>query len=63
VKHLKQAILDGGAFAASMSGSGSSVYGLFKDSETAKRTMDKIRMRNTVSLTEPGFSPPKEDPD
>ena len=39
---LKQQLLDAGALAAQMSGSGSSVFGLFRTAEQAEAALDKI---------------------
>ncbi|MCX5806255.1 MAG: 4-(cytidine 5'-diphospho)-2-C-methyl-D-erythritol kinase [Proteobacteria bacterium] len=39
IKTLKERLIDAGAFGALMSGSGSSVFGIFKDKEQAKKTL------------------------
>jgi 4-diphosphocytidyl-2-C-methyl-D-erythritol kinase len=39
---IKQAMLDGGAVRAMMSGSGPSVYGIFKDTEAAELAVELI---------------------
>lgn len=44
---LKQKIYDGGAIYASMSGSGSSIYGIFDDGEAAKRIRDAVGSTNS----------------
>jgi 4-diphosphocytidyl-2-C-methyl-D-erythritol kinase len=55
---IKRVILDGNAHFALMSGSGSSVYGLFADEPSASRTADILRKQGyRVSLTPPGFNP------
>jgi 4-diphosphocytidyl-2-C-methyl-D-erythritol kinase len=45
IKTIKEALLDVGAQAALMSGSGPSVFGLFKDSQQATKAMERIRHR------------------
>jgi 4-diphosphocytidyl-2-C-methyl-D-erythritol kinase len=46
---LKQALLDSGAVAALMSGSGSSVFGLASSRAMAKKLLSKIRRRHSQS--------------
>jgi 4-diphosphocytidyl-2-C-methyl-D-erythritol kinase len=58
VKALKQEILSRGATTALMSGSGSSVFGLFEKEEVARKAAKALQSDNFVSLTEPNFTPP-----
>lgn len=46
IGQLKQIMLDGGASASMMSGSGPSVYGFFEKKEDAERTADCIKSQN-----------------
>jgi 4-diphosphocytidyl-2-C-methyl-D-erythritol kinase len=60
---LKQEILDAGARMALMSGSGSTVFGLFEDPARAAILAEQFRARGlTVSLTGPLFTPEPVDP-
>jgi 4-diphosphocytidyl-2-C-methyl-D-erythritol kinase len=53
---LKQSFLDGGALFAQMSGSGSSVFGLFRDERTARECASRFGPDIQCFLTSPGFS-------
>jgi 4-diphosphocytidyl-2-C-methyl-D-erythritol kinase len=57
IAELKSELLRQGAVFALMSGSGSSVFGLFDDEESAKRSSQELSSRYRVSLTEPFFKP------
>jgi len=54
---VRTAMLDHGALGALMSGSGSSVFGLFSDEESARACAAEFDASHVVSLTEPHFSP------
>lgn len=57
VRTLKQQLLDAGGFYASLSGSGSAVFGFFDSREDALAATELMRMQSfRASLTEPGFS-------
>jgi 4-diphosphocytidyl-2-C-methyl-D-erythritol kinase len=54
----KQALLDAGAVGAAMSGSGSSVFGLFTSEESAAAAARSVTMPGaTVHVTPPFFTP------
>jgi len=58
IKQVKEAMLEAGAVYASMSGSGSSVFGFFQtDGEAAALAATFQHQRYTTSLTPPGFIP------
>jgi 4-diphosphocytidyl-2-C-methyl-D-erythritol kinase len=58
IADLKATILSRGAVYASMSGSGSSVFGFFRSPEAATGLAADLRGQGqTVSLTSPGFAP------
>ena len=58
---LKHDLFDAGASFALMSGSGSTVYGLFDKAESAQVLAERFRQRGfTVSITPPLFSPPHQ---
>lgn len=58
LRDLKESMLTGGAAFALMSGSGSSVYGLFDDEPRARATADSCAARGySTFLTPPGFMP------
>ncbi len=58
VSRIKERMLAEGAVFASMSGSGSAVYGLFENSSSAAESADRFRRQgHTVSLTPPHFRP------
>ena len=57
IAELKRQLRSAGAAYTLMSGSGSSVYGLFENESSAKRAIDLFRPDSFVSLTEPNFSP------
>ncbi|MGA9119445.1 MAG: 4-(cytidine 5'-diphospho)-2-C-methyl-D-erythritol kinase [Bacteroidota bacterium] len=60
---IKQEMLNAGASAALMSGSGSTVFGLFRDQNNAYSLGDELSRRGyTVSVTEPGFAPQPVQP-
>lgn len=57
---IKKAMLDQDAMVALMSGSGSTVYGFFKDPSVAVRAAESFRTQgHRVSLTPPSFRPGK----
>ncbi|MCU0821483.1 MAG: 4-(cytidine 5'-diphospho)-2-C-methyl-D-erythritol kinase [Spirochaetes bacterium] len=51
IKYLKEEIIDHGAEFAIMTGSGSSVVGLYKDIEKAEKTLENLSNKATVFLT------------
>ena len=57
IADIKRRLRASGAAYALMSGSGSSVYGLFDDETEARRAIDGFRPDNFVSLTQPNFIP------
>jgi len=57
IKELKEKLLNGGADLALMSGSGSSVFGLFSSAEKARELASAIADGCTTSVTEPQFKP------
>lgn len=58
IKEVKEMMLQSGAVFASMSGSGSSVYGLFDDETKAKKAEAALRERHLKTwLTNPHFRP------
>lgn len=58
VAAVKRAIVDGGAVYASLSGSGSSVFGLFASPGAAQQTAERLRSAGHPAwLTAPGFEP------
>ncbi len=58
IADLKTTMLDRGAVFASMSGSGSSVFGFFSSAETASALAEVYRRRGmTASITSPSFRP------
>jgi len=60
VKQAKEMMLRGGAVFSLMSGSGSTVYGLFDDENATRKAVEDFIFRGfRVSLTEPHFSPPE----
>jgi 4-diphosphocytidyl-2-C-methyl-D-erythritol kinase len=50
---IKELLLRNGAFFASLSGSGSSVYGVFENTNTAKQAIENIRVDGASYLLEP----------
>jgi 4-diphosphocytidyl-2-C-methyl-D-erythritol kinase len=54
---VKETLLNQGADVALMSGSGSSVFGLFSSEKTAHKMKSDLSARYFVSITEPGFTP------
>ncbi len=54
---LKRDLLSGGAAFALLSGSGSSVFGLFEKEEAARLAEERFRKKYLVSLTQPNFIP------
>ncbi|MBI3005839.1 MAG: 4-(cytidine 5'-diphospho)-2-C-methyl-D-erythritol kinase [Ignavibacteriales bacterium] len=57
VANIKEMLLEEGAVFALMSGSGSSVFGLFPDEESANLAALKFSKSYYTSLTEPSFQP------
>ena len=43
IEHIKQDLLKSGALGASMTGSGSAVYGVFHNIEEARKAAEKLR--------------------
>ena len=54
---LKETMLSGGAEAALMSGSGSSVFGFFSSAENARTLASNLSTHYITSVTEPQFKP------
>jgi len=48
LQNLKQLLLDHGAQGALMSGSGPTLFGIFKDEKSAKKALDTIRQEVPV---------------
>ncbi|MCX6134099.1 MAG: 4-(cytidine 5'-diphospho)-2-C-methyl-D-erythritol kinase [Ignavibacteriales bacterium] len=57
IAKLKEAFMSGGADIALMSGSGSSVFGLFSAAETARGLASDLSKQYFTSVTEPQFKP------
>ena len=57
VAKVKKALYDAGSVFAQMSGSGSSVYGLFRSETETQAAGDELRKRYQVFVTEPDFAP------
>ena len=57
IQKLKEKILSGGAELALMSGSGSSVFGLFSTAEKARALASSLSTDYFTSITEPQFKP------
>ncbi len=57
IRQAKQRLLDGGAAGALMSGSGSSVFGLFRDEAEARACAGGFPPGQLLCLTAPGFTP------
>jgi 4-diphosphocytidyl-2-C-methyl-D-erythritol kinase len=55
VRHVKSALLEEGSIFASLSGSGSAVFGLFEREEQAQAAMKRLPETYRMSLTSPGF--------
>ena len=58
IRDVKQRLLDAGAALALMSGSGSSVFGLFREEEDANKAASQFSAEYLCSLTPPMFTPP-----
>ena len=59
IRRVKDEMLQGGALYASLSGSGSSVFGFFRTDEEAAGPAERFRERGyTTNTTPPGFLPP-----
>jgi 4-diphosphocytidyl-2-C-methyl-D-erythritol kinase len=56
VRQVKSTLLDAGGIFASLSGSGSAVFGLFESEELAQAAMKRLPDSYRMSLTSPGFS-------
>jgi 4-diphosphocytidyl-2-C-methyl-D-erythritol kinase len=61
VAAIKRRMLDAGADVALMSGSGSTVFGLFQDEQRAQATDEQLRRDCRTSLTPPSFKPTTAD--
>jgi 4-diphosphocytidyl-2-C-methyl-D-erythritol kinase len=59
VMRIKEILIRTGADYASLSGSGSAVFGLFRDEGYARDTYDFFKVKYPVFLTEPNFQPTK----
>ncbi len=57
IAELKREILSRGAIYALLSGSGSSVFGLFNDESNARKAGDFFKSKYFVSVTPPNFIP------
>lgn len=57
IREVRQTMLDAGAAGALMSGSGSSVFGLFSDGAAARACTDRFAPEHFLSVTSPGFLP------
>ena len=57
IRDLRDSLLTAGAFFAQLSGSGSSVYGLFRDELNARSLLGLLSGTNTLSMTAPSFKP------
>lgn len=57
IMRVKELLAKGGADFALMSGSGSSVFGLFSNEPYAKEIIEQLAAHYTVSLTKPHFKP------
>jgi 4-diphosphocytidyl-2-C-methyl-D-erythritol kinase len=55
IRILKEKLESAGAFFAQLSGSGSSVFGLFRDESAAKALSNELALTCKTSLTAPGF--------
>jgi 4-diphosphocytidyl-2-C-methyl-D-erythritol kinase len=60
---VKSEMLRGGALGALMSGSGSAVFGLFAEEDSARTCAAQFDAAHVVSVTAPGFSPSHIVPD
>lgn len=61
IRSIKKHFLERGAAAALMSGSGSSVFGLFAEESRARAAAAALAANHVVTLTPPGFHPPGDD--
>jgi 4-diphosphocytidyl-2-C-methyl-D-erythritol kinase len=61
IEHVKEMMLDNGAVFSMMSGSGSTVYGMFDDEEKAREAAVALAAPGFATfLTEPHFAPSDE---
>ncbi len=60
IHKTKERLLEMGAVFALMSGSGSSVFGLFKETREAEQVAAEFPKTYTVAITEPHFSPRRD---
>lgn len=60
VRNVKAALLDSGSVFASLSGSGSAVFGLFEHEGEALAAMKNLSVTYRMSITPPGFSMQQE---
>ncbi|NTV17626.1 MAG: 4-(cytidine 5'-diphospho)-2-C-methyl-D-erythritol kinase, partial [Chlorobiaceae bacterium] len=56
VRQVKSTLLEAGSIYASLSGSGSAVFGLFEREEQAQTAMKQLPVTYRSNLTPPGFS-------
>jgi len=57
ILRLKEKLEDAGSLFTQMSGSGSTVFGFFRDEAATRQLAAELKSRLTVSITPPGFKP------